>query len=219
MPGTYQWRVQGCNGSSKTKFTTASFVIDSTLNITRETIVLRSPANNTYSNNLSQVFKWNKLYNADEYRFRITDSSDALLKDEVTQGSEISFEFTADGDYIWSVRGQNDISNTLYSFYTITIDTKKPGIPSLRMPLHESAVTDSVRFEWKRVEDSGSPLYDSLYVFRDADLREEVISKKTDNTFYEDLLEPGIYFWYVKTCDVAGNIGEKSSTFRFTKHF
>jgi hypothetical protein len=220
VPGSYQWRIKGWNGSSQTNFTTASFVIDSTLNITSETIVLRFPPDNTYSNSLSQTFRWDKLYNADEYRFRITNSSHTLLKDEVIQSSESSFEFTADGDYSWRVRGQNEISNTLYSSFTITIDTQKPGAPSLKSPSNGSSLAaDSIRFEWTRMNDNGSPLYDSLYVFRDSDLKENVISEKTDKTFYEYLLEPGTYYWYVKTCDVAGNISKESSTFRFIKNY
>ncbi len=220
VPGSFQWRIKGRNGSSETKFITASFVIDSTLNITSETVVLLSPADNAAKNNLSQIFKWSKLYNADEYRFKITNSDNIPLKDEVIRsGTESSFEFTADGSYIWSVRGQNDISNTLYSSYTIIIDTKSPGIPALKRPLNgEVVVTDTVRFEWTRVEDNGSPLFDSLCVFSDAELKESVISLKTDKLFYEeDSLEPGVYHWYVRTCDAAGNVGEKSSTFIFTK--
>jgi hypothetical protein len=222
VPGSYQWRIKGMNGSSESNFVTLSFTIDSTLNITNETIILQSPDNDFASNKLSQIFKWNKLYNADEYRFQITNSSNSLLKDATTRDTENSFEFTADGNYTWSVRGQNEISNTLYSSFTITIDTEKPGRPSLRTPSDKSVITgDSIPFLWVRIEDSGSRLYDSLYVFRDKELMEKVISRKTDKTFYNELLEepPGIYYWYVKTCDVAGNIGEKSTTFEFTKSY
>ncbi|MDR1729763.1 MAG: hypothetical protein LBR52_03780 [Prevotellaceae bacterium] len=215
VPGNYQWRIKGMNGSSETGFARASFSIDSTLNLTNETIVLHSPANNAVSNRLSQVFKWNKLYNANEYRFTITGSSNTLLKDEVTQVTENSFEFTDDGDYTWSVRGQNEISNTLYTSYTITIDTESPGKPTLKDP---AIRTDTVRFEWTRVEENGSLLFDSLYVFRDADFREKVIAKKTDKTFYEELLQPGTYHWYVRTCDAAGNVSERSATSMFTKY-
>ncbi len=220
VPGDYQWRVKGQNGSSETNFTVASFVIDSGLDLSKETIILRSPSDNATSNNLSQVFKWNKLYNADEYRFRILNSDNTPLKDEVIRGSESSsFEFTEDGSYIWSVRGQNDISNTLYSSYTIIIDTESPGKPLLNSPPNEFVLTtDSVSFEWTRMEDTGSLFFDSVCVFRDISLTDKVLSKKTDKTFYKDTLDPGVYWWYVRSCDAAGNLSERSSVFRFTKN-
>ncbi len=220
VPGDYQWRVKGRNGSSETNFTVASFVIDSGLDLSKETIILRSPSDNATSNNLSQVFKWNKLYNAGEYRFRILNSDNTTLKDEVIRGSESSsFEFTEDGSYIWSVRGQNDISNTLYSSYTIIIDTESPGKPSLKSPLNESVLTtDSISFEWTRMEDAGSLFFDSLCVFRDNSLTDKVLSKKTDKTSYKDTLDAGAYWWYVRTSDAAGNLSERSPVFRFIKN-
>jgi hypothetical protein len=223
VPGRYQWRIKGWNGSSETQFTTASFVIDSTLNLTTETVVLLSPTNQASSNKPAQIFKWNNLYNADEYRFTLTNQDNTLLKDEVTRNTENTFEFTEDGSYVWSVRGQNNISNTLYSSYTLVIDTESPGIPTLKLPLNESALTtttEAVRFEWTRAQDSGSSLFDSLYIFSDVDLTQRVLSRKTAEPFYEeDSLESGVYWWYVITCDAAGNTGKKSSVFKFTKSY
>ncbi len=219
IPGNYQWRIRGANGSSATEFITISFVIDSTLNIAEETITLLSPKDNDASNKLSQLFKWSMLYNAGEYRFQIANNSNILLMDTITFALESSFKFPEDGYYTWSVRGQNDISNTQYTTYGIHIDTQKPEQALLKTPSHNSNVTtDSIYFTWARPEDNGSPLFDSLYVFEDEDLKRKILSKKLDSTSYNDSLAPGMYYWYVKTCDKAGNIGEKSTVFKFTKN-
>lgn len=218
VPGNFEWRIKALNGSSETSFVTAAFSIDSTLNITNENIILVSPGNGAITNKLQQVFRWNKLYSANDYNFRITNAAGESLEDIITLKTEASHEFLTDGVYTWSVRGQNEISNTLYSSFTLQIDTQTPEAPILNTPLNNAVVPDDVSFSWTRAHDTGSALYDSLYVFSDISLTNKKLSVKLDQTSYEDSFEAGIYYWYVKTCDAAGNIGDRSSVFSFVKN-
>ncbi len=217
MPGNFEWRIKALNGSSETDFVTIAFSIDSTLNLPDETIILRSPGNNTITNNINQTFRWDILYGATEYHFRLENTTGEFVKDETVTNTEISFELP-DGIYNWRVRGQNDVSYTPYKSSSLQIDTEIPGAPTLSSPIENAQFfsTDSVPFSWSRVVDNGSPLFDSLYVFTDKNLTIKKLSKRIEKSSYKDIFETGTYYWYVKTCDLAGNVSERpESAFSF----
>jgi hypothetical protein len=222
VPGNFEWRVNAVNGSSGTEFAAASFSIDSTINLINETIILTSPKNNIATNNTNQTFRWNNIYNANEYHFIIANSAGDFLKDEIMTKTETSFEFTADGIYTWSVRGQNEMSNTIFSKSSLQIDTKAPGQPTLNMPSDKAIIPaeENVSFSWSRAADNGSQLFDSLYVFADEAMTNRVLAEKTEQTSHKALIpDAGTYYWYVKTCDVAGNVGGRpTKEFSFVKN-
>ncbi len=220
VPGNFEWRIKATNGSSETDFVTSAFSIDNSQNLINSNIVLRSPKDGVATNSLQQTFQWDALHNATAYHFKIIDATDDILKEETLQNTEISYTFLTDGTYKWSVRGQNELSNTPYTLFTLQIDTKSPVAPTLTAPEDNatSMAADSVLFSWTRAADTGSTLYDSLYVFADAELTDKILSKKLEQPSYGDLFEAGRYYWVVKTCDIAGNVSGRSSVFCFIKN-
>jgi len=106
-PGSYEWRVRAYNGSSTTAYTTYSIKIDSTGSVSSQVLVLISPVDNIITNQMSHTFKWDTLYNADDYRFEIAspDFNGTVVKTEISTGDSATYTFTSEGQYEWRVRG------------------------------------------------------------------------------------------------------------------
>lgn len=217
-PGKFQWRVKAINDISETKYAVASFRIDSTMDLSNQIILLYSPKNGTVFNTESIDFQWNQLYNATDYKIRIIDAFNETVTDKVLQENKCNVQILKDGTYSWSVRGQNETSNTSYSSGSFMIDKVQPDNSILLSPTNNEVImTDSVAFLWNTKQDSGSEIFDSLFVYSDAELKDVVLSARSVSNSYKDTLSTGTYYWNVRSTDKAGNKSESNETYKFIK--
>ena len=122
-----------------------------------------------------------------------------------------------DGTYKWRVTAINSRgSSKPSSTNTITILTKTPSAPILKTPIANSTTTSAFMFTWtKDVETT-----DSLFVYK-ADSTTLVStypsvikypSKVAEEPAY---LDPGKYYWKVRSVDNAKNVGPNSVKLKF----
>lgn len=210
-PGTYQWRVRAENGSTETPYVTRTITIDSTADLTGQTLILFSPANDYATNDTSINFSYYGLYNASSYRFVLKTSSvgfsgTQILPDEVVTDTVVTLTNLLEGYYDWGVRGESALSTTTYAVRSIYVDYTNPAAVSLSSPASNATISGpTINFSWMNTIDTGSPLYDSLYVYTDTAMT--IIRKALyiSGTSTSDTLSIGTYYWRVRAIDKAGN--------------
>ena len=206
LPGTYEWRVKAFNFSSETPWSIHTLTIDSTTDISHQTIMLLTPADKDTTNTLTFFFSWEQLYNADNYNYQVDYNTSQIVSMDM-EGDSITLFFTeGDGSYSWKVRGQNSISNTQYSFRSFYIDTEPPPVPQLVTPAPNAVLPDStVYFSWNRPVQTGSSVRDSLLIANDSLFQQLVDAQFLTVPEFTDSLGLGIYYWKVRSIDKAGN--------------
>lgn len=207
LPGTYQWKVNAYNNSSETDYMTYSLTIDSTADLTQQTILLTLPSNYDTTNQTLFAFMWDTLYNADDYRFEIWTpnfSGSNVVSVTLETGS---FNYTLEeGAYEWGVRGQNSSTNTQYSKRTLYVDITNPNTPILLTPASNATLNDTViDFSWSHGTVTGSSIKDSLFIYTDSLMVNIKLQKYLNATTFSDSLGLGSYFWRVRSIDAAGN--------------
>jgi hypothetical protein len=202
-PGSYQWRVRGENNGGHTPYSTRTFTIDSSLDLSNQIVVLSMPPANQVTNETIIVFEWQSLYNAEEYRFQLLDSTSGIvLEDEILTGVTYT-DTLIEGDYIWQVRAQNSTSLTPYTKRNLVIDLTAPSAPVLIFPSNNASllVGNNDSLTWQVDPES---VADSLYIDTDSTFANPIKVYSTV-TYYLITQSAGAYFWKVKSLDAAGN--------------
>ncbi|MDD4554262.1 MAG: hypothetical protein PHP04_08685 [Bacteroidales bacterium] len=212
LPGKYEWRVCAENFAYSSTFTTHKLIVDSTANISHQTIRLIVPPDLDTTNIMTFLFEWELLYNADNYNFQLYYGQNRVFSQD---GESDTIRITllhGDGPYIWKVRGQNTSSNTPYSSRSIYLDTSPPGKPQLMAPdNHAQLAADSlIWFLWKRQTDNGSSIRDSMQLYKDSLFTNPVINVWCNSPEFSDSLKVGTYYWRVRSFDKAGNKSDYS---------
>lgn len=221
-PGNYEWRIRAENGSTETPYIQRSFTIDSTSDLTGQTLILYAPSNDFATNDTTITLNWYGLYNADQYRILIKLHASGftgtqVLPDIVQTDTTLQVSSLDEGYYDWGVRAENGLTNTSYTVRGVYIDYTSPGMVSLGSPAHNALVSGpTINFSWTNAIDSGSPLFDSLYVYTDTSLNIIRKSISVFGTGYSDTLAIGTYYWRIKAYDKAGNQGGFSALRKFT---
>lgn len=200
-PGLYEWRVKVFNSSSESSYSIFSLKIDSTVNLNGQMVVLNSPANNLVTNQASQTFKWDTLYNATEYRFQIINSVNVPVVDVILLSDTAKYTLSA-GVYTWQVRAQNATSNSLYTSRTITVDLTAPIVSVQTFPAHNATLTGTDSLVWTRSPDA---IADSIFIYSDSLFAAPVKAYATNTTYDFVGTVNQDYFWRLKSGDVAGN--------------
>lgn len=218
-PGNYQWRIRAQNGSSKTPYITRNITIDSTSDLSSQTIILLSPASEYATNSSSLTFSCYGLYNATHYRWALKTHASSfggtlVLPDQLVADTFITVTGLPEGYLDWGMRGETSNSSTLYSSRSIYIDYTNPNAPALTAPANATtSVGPNFSLSWSRATDSGSPLYDSVYIYTSSSLSTiKRTYKITSGTSLSDTLADGTYYWRVKSIDKAGNAGAFSAS-------
>lgn len=215
-PGKYQWRVKALNNSSSTDYLTYNLSIDSSQNLSSQSVIIISPTNNIYVNKLTQSFSWLQVQNATEYLFRITTTSDLSIGNPQTVSStSIAFTFPLEGTYKWKVAALNSQSTSPYAERTITVDTTKPAAPSITfLPVNDTTRLKPVPLSWN------SPETNATYHLI-------IASDSTFNTIVKDTslaafvynftfaIQNQNYYWKVRATDAATNNGSYTTPKRF----
>lgn len=219
--GKYQWAVIARNGVSETQWYYRDLYIDS---VAVPVVIPLKPSNNKALNSESVTFIWNGSGD-DQFIFSLLFRGQLLYNTitgemELTLPSATSGNFELEeGNYIWQLQARNQggsVSGVEEHFFII--DRTAPLKPTLLVPKDDSLFTTTpVTLEWKRLEDNGSELFDSLFVATDSLFTnlEELVRLTTETRFDFAPATDGKYFWKVKTYDAAGNSSTFSNTLKF----
>jgi|WetSurMetagenome_2_1015567.scaffolds.fasta_scaffold202426_1 hypothetical protein len=221
VPGSYEWRVRGENNAYKTDWSSAKFVIYSSGDLTRQTVLLSSPAENYFTNKTTVTVKWNTLYNADSYEVRAyKDEWEGTLLFDPVKTTVGSAELTlSENEIWWGVKAINDSSESQFTTRRLIIDLTPPVKPTLLLPSSKEVLSDTeVDFSWKSNDVTWSDATtDSLFIYYDSDLTESVKEiVVTGNSSTIELATGKTYYWRVNSTDKAGNTGDYSSVSQFS---
>lgn len=204
LPGSYQWRIRGVNSISTSSYSTRKITIDSTLDISGQSVVLISPPDNFSTSNLANNFSWQTMPNANNYIFQVLSGGSVIYTQSQTT-TTTSYTFAADGTYQWRVFAQNDFSSSAFSTNNLSIDNAAPLAPVLLLPAANDSVSNPVAFSWSSDLSSTA---DSILIYADTNLvtlvDAQLVTSQT-HTFNGTVGED--YFWRVRSKDAAGNWG------------
>lgn len=219
-PGAYEWRVSAENGSSKTPFTSASFIIYAT-SIKQQQPQLQAPANGTFTNVSATTFQWLKLFGADKYHLQVDTNNFAdekvLFLDKTIPNLEYNVTFNKDKLYTWRVKALNDTAESKWSaIQNISYDGTPPAKVNLSLPATGAITTSPVALKWDAVptavkyqlfvyKSDQKTAYSSIY---------PVTLTGTSYSFTGDIRDK--VYWQVKAIDAAGNVGAFSDLWNFS---
>ena len=221
--GNYYWKVKAYNSAYDGPYSTRNLVLanDNSSDISAQVIVLNAPTHNSYLNSLNVTFTWVDNPFVDDYRLEIytPDLNGTIVGSPVTSSTNSQpYSFTSEGSYAWQVRGQNATSNTIYSNFSMQIDTTSPATPQLLLPLEATIITDSlVTLTWTYPVDLGTPITDSIYIYSDILLTNLYKSGASTSKQFTDTNSAGTFYWGIKSFDAAGNTSSYSSFNSFVK--
>lgn len=130
-PGTYQWRIRGENGSTRTAYVTRTLTVDTT-SLNGQVFTVNSPVDSTYSQS-AIMFKWPSIYGATSYTLEIdsfpgnfSNPSEYVLN-KSTPYLQYQHTFLNSGIYSWHVKATNSANeSTQYSEQRTVIIYKTP---------------------------------------------------------------------------------------------
>jgi hypothetical protein len=213
-PGKYQWRIRAVNGSSNTSWYTRTLWIDSTQNLSNQTVQLIVPLNNATQYTLAITFSWYQLAAATSYNLQIVNQSSGSTVDLITNITSTAYNYTFlnYGSYKWKVWADNVSSVSLPSSWNVLTVEIQP--PSLLTPNNgDSLVSATVPLVWSRYSPATG---DSLYIYPDSLVSAPLISLYTAATTYSFAgTLHNDYFWRIKSLDAAGNKSSFSTIRKF----
>ena len=214
LKGVYSWRVRAFNSGYSTDFTSANFLKKDPEDFSDYRVSLVAPINNLITKNLQHTLKWEPIAEAESYRIQII-SAEGIIEEYTTEDTQQEVVF-AEGRNQWKVRAETNTQNTLYSTRVILTDTLPPFKAELSRPLDDSRLSSTVvNFEWKRENREGSDEFDSLYVYKDNEMDSLYLKDQLSSPGNVTLEREGIYYWKVKSFDVAGNSSNSAEVFSF----
>ncbi len=167
------------------------------------------------------IFEWEAAENVENYRILVAEKEsfsspleNTLLDDSKTEftGLELEDDFT----YYWKVVAINSIGKNESSVREFTVDTGSPNVPTLESPENNSWISDNAVLSWDYEETvEYTPVSYRIY-FNDGqgnNIATELISDTEKELI--DLIHDGLWYWWVRAIDAAGNRSEKTETWTF----
>lgn len=211
----YEWRVRAVNSAYSTNYATRLVSVVSDVDFKSNTVVLSTPANNLITKTTMQSLSWQPIIGATTYQVQVYDGNNNVITDQTITSTGLNYTFL-EGNYFWRVRASNGTQQTLYSTHAVLIDTIIPNTPLLFSPANASTTTNKdVSFQWSRIPISGSREKDSIYIYTDNTLTVLKLKKEVSSP-YSSTLGLGTYYWFTKSFDQAGNVGNNSTIFSLT---
>ena len=213
--GAYEWRVRAENSNSETQYVYRNFYVKDDIDLTGQTVVLKSPIAGYASRDSAFTFTWFALPTADKYTFRLEDSIQGVVVEQFVYTDSFSVVLQTEGTYTWKVKAKNATSETDFTSRSFYYDKIAPAAPLLLLPVFGDTVNiPPTTLSWTRPDASGSPITDSVFVFTDSLVTSfGVYTSSTESRSVS--LPPDLYYWRVRSVDNAGNASDYSSTFKF----
>jgi len=217
-PGTYEWRVNAYNGSSETDFTYHTITVDSTSDLSGQSVVLLLPVNNFQTQDQTISFTWEILESAEEYRFQLMDDFDnSLVEDHLLAQNAVSLTLD-EGDYVWKVRAQNSFSNSPYSEFSLSIDLSSPTTPDVVSPSYGDYIELGDSVFWSRDTEAVIDQFvldnDSLFLSPIVDVEFSISGNSGSYEIDTGTIGQSL-FWRVRSMDQAGNWSDWSAYSKF----
>lgn len=221
LPGRYQWRIRGENGSSYTPYVIRNLFVDTNSNLNGHTFYVNAPADQFYSNKTTVFFSWNEYPSSDKYEFALLDANNVPLKFKTTTSTYL-LDTIVEGYYYWQVRAINSSNSSSTAFSgqrKLVIDMTPPLPATFSAPTDQALVPNPISLSWQQ---SADVLGDSILVASDSLFQNMVYRYYIKNAL--SLVLPALtvsntYYWKVKTEDSAQNWGTQASYYRFTVTF
>jgi hypothetical protein len=220
LPGHYEWWVIGYNSAYTTMRNTIfslTITIDSTDNLANQKVVLQSPENNIYTNDVNVQFKWDLLTMAIYYIVDVRDvnfSGSNIYNHSETEKDTIELTLS-EGRFSWGVQAHNDVSTTVFSTRLITVDLTPPNAPVITVPANDDDTLSSpFLIKWTS-SDALSPMNDSIYVSADSLFKAPTGYQSNDNELDVSDSPNGKYYVKIKSIDLAGNKSVYSAVRKF----
>lgn len=226
--GNYQWRIRGENSAYESNYTfNMNFSVVETTDLADQQIILSSPNDSFYTNNLNLILDWQDLNAADTYNFElvnVTNGESIVNQQSNLTASSVTLNSTIlpnDAEYKWKVKGVNGTSETLFSSRKFYLDRVNPNIPQNTLPLNNatSNINQPINFGWSIPGDTGIIQSTISYTIQFSnDISFSSILQTTDvngTSFQQSFANAGDYYWRVRAKDIAGNIGSYSPVFKF----
>ncbi len=221
-PGTYQWRVQGLNGSYETAFSpTRTLFLDTTTSLSGQTLQLGQPAANAVTNTSLVRFSWSALPMAQHYELHLFPnprvSGPAALDTLVGNTTAVSVRLPRTSrTYEWKMKAVNARSFVESPARTFEIDVTPPAAPTLVSPVASASfLALPITLTWTR--NSPDAVRDSVFLYQanQATLIQGFprLSSGTALTLAAPTfpLASGTYYWAMRSVDRAGNAGPLSA--------
>jgi len=214
-PGTYQWRVRAENFGSSTSYSSMfDLVIDTTSDLSVQTVTLAGPVNSA-TNSTTVDFNWTTMSAATSYQLQLysgaTFGSGTLIMDSVVTANALNGYTISEDEYSWGVKAINLLpSETSYSSAYFEVDRVSPNAVTLTDPDASIIASDSTfNYTWVSQADTGdyqSALTDSIYIATDSLFTNIFKVIGTNTGGQSDLIPiPSVYYWRIKTYDAATN--------------
>lgn len=213
--GDYEWRVKATNSNYATAFSSKAFTVGANEDFSDQQLNLFSPSNNLLSNKNIITLNWGEIEGATMYRIQIVQNGQ-VVQEKTTTGTHLDVTFP-EGQSTWKIRAENETENTLYSERGIFVDSVEPETPKLVKPADKADVeVPTVIFEWERGSNPGSEEIDSIFIFSNWGLSELVLKDRVTTSYTTTLDREKTYYWFMRSYDAAGNIGDRSEVYSFT---
>ena len=227
IPGTYQWRVQGTNGSYQTSFSpTRTLFLDTTSSLTNQTLQLGQPAADAATNATVINFSWTALPMAQRYQLHLSPNpranGAAALDTLVGSATAVSVRLPRTSRaYEWRVKALNARTSVESASRTFEIDVTPPPAPALGNPAASATFRGlPVTLTWTR--NASDAVQDSVFLYQ-ANQTTPIsgfprLSSGTSFTISTPAfpLTTGTYYWATRSMDRAGNAGPLSVKRAFT---
>ncbi len=179
------------------------------------TVTLSSPAYGAKRNSLLNVpfvftpnttaasFQWCRLY-TNESGWNPVANITSVTKNAA---NTISYNFTSDGNYLWNVQcndsdGQSKSGSTNYP---LRLDTLAPQIFNESPEDYSVETGSTVTFSYNVTDALSDVANCSLYVNGSLVETDTSITEGTSQSFIRGFTQNGLYEWYVRCSDEAGN--------------
>ena len=213
--GTYEWRIRPENSVSVGDYVTRTLFVVTNDSLDQQQMFLLNPADNFITNQSSVSFNWYGISAATDYKFELLNVGTSQLVIPAQLVTDTFLNLTVEeGTFDWQVRAENEFSVTPFTSRSLTIDTTRPEKPTLITPLNNETISGTADFEWSRGTNSGTAIFDSLFIYSDS-LNTIFSIDTTGNTTFSDSLPVGDYYWRVRSVDAATNMSEVSNSRRF----
>jgi hypothetical protein len=226
-PGTYKWRIRGENFAYKTEYTfPVEFTLIETGDLSNQQVILVSPSNNIYTQNINPTFSWNGITAASSYDFEllnVTAGNNIVHQAPGQAGTSYTLPnsvITQDGQFLWRVRAKNADTQTNFTSRTFYIDRTPPNQPQNVSPANDVILNDGtiVNFSWNAPTDTGpvtSSVQFTIQIATDQNFNNIIQTDNTSVSSYQYTFNTvGNYYWRVKSKDLAGNESVQSSFFK-----
>lgn len=202
--------------------------------ISDQIVPILAPRNGGVLNYNTVRFNWQAINDASSYNIQIATpnfgNATQIVLDSIVRQDTLGNVVTQinqnlpNGNYVWRVKALNSDFETVYTLSSFQVDggngeldMTPPSAPQLTAPANgTSRMEAQVNFSWTREDISGTMERDGIFIFSDEDLQNlSLKALGTDKTYMANIGE-GIFYWFVRAYDAAGNESAASSIFNFT---